>query len=211
MREASRVARHQNSPSSGHKHPTSSLFLPMATVALSPAPHRSRDMTKRRVPLADVPNAANSPLRGLGPSTTKRSRDLVEAREDLFYEEQPPAKRKAFRLERTPLRRSPRKQINALAEDRVFGKRSANTQPTAFERRLLAAKEPKVSQRIERQERDPQETLEGIRQWQKHYRKAFPQFVFYFEGIAEDVRVKWYKYVRNLGAVSFDCSINGDQ
>ncbi len=46
------------------------------------------------------------------------------------------------------------------------------------------------------------ERLENVRQWQKHYRKAFPNFVFYFESLPHEVRVRCLKQVNALGAVS---------
>lgn len=46
------------------------------------------------------------------------------------------------------------------------------------------------------------EKLENVRQWQRHYRKAFPEFVFYFESVPHDVRLKCLKQLDALGAVS---------
>ena len=77
-----------------------------------------------------------------------------------------------------------------------------NTQPNAFERRLLAAKEGKSVPKVERQEKASQMQLDDVRQWQKHYKKLFPSFVFYFESLPEDVRANCSKYVKSLGAVS---------
>lgn len=82
----------------------------------------------------------------------------------------------------------------------MFGKRPANSQASAFERKLLAAKERPPSYKVERQEKAAAASLNGIRQWQKHYRRVFPYFVFYFESIPEDIRVKYSKFVRVLGA-----------
>jgi hypothetical protein len=44
--------------------------------------------------------------------------------------------------------------------------------------------------------------LESVRQWQRHYRKVFPQFVFYFESVSNDLRDTFARQVRCLGAVS---------
>ncbi len=52
-----------------------------------------------------------------------------------------------------------------------------------------------------------EENLEQVRQWQKHYRKLFPTFVFYFESIPEDARVTYTKQVTALGAVSYSKNI----
>lgn len=41
-----------------------------------------------------------------------------------------------------------------------------------------------------------------VRAWQRHYRKAFPSYVFFFENIPADVLVKAQKQITSLGAVS---------
>ena len=156
-------------------------------------------MTSRRVPLADVPNAANSPFRG----GAKRTRDQLDTQADFPWDVQPSAKRQVVDLESILRRTSPRKVSLATAEARVFSnKRSACTPPTAFERQLLAVKDDKPQQRVDRQEKSTQRSAKDIKQWQEHYRKAFPSFVFYFENIGEEVRSKCSKYARMLGAVS---------
>lgn len=188
----------------------------MAEISLSPAPHKLGNMSSRRVPLGNVPNAANSPFRSVAAATSKRSRDQVEAQEDLSYDLQPRAKRQALEEGRTSLRISPRKQTLQSAEGRIFNRRQVNAQPTQFEKRLLAsAKENKVTQRVEqkieqrvqqrveRQGKASHEALEDIRQWQRHYKRSFPTFVFYFESLPEEIRVKCSKWIRSLGAVSF--------
>ena len=188
----------------------------MAEISLSPALQRLGNMSNRRVPLGDVPNAANSPFRSVAAATFKRSRDQSEAQEDLTYDLQPRAKRQALEDGRINLRISPRKQTLQSAEGRIFSKRSINAQPTPFERKLLAsAKENKniqrveerieqrVQQRVEKQGKASHEALEDIRQWQRHYKRSFPTFVFYFESVPEEVRVKCSKWIRSLGAVSF--------
>lgn len=173
-------------------------------------------MSSRRVPLGNVPNAANSPFRSVAAATSKRSREQVEAQDDLPYDLQPRAKRQALEDGRTNLRTSPRKQTLQSAEGRIFNRRPLNAQPTPFERKLLAsAKENKVTQRVEqkieqrvqqkveRQGKASHEALEDIRQWQRHYKRSFPTFVFYFESLPEEVRVKCSKWIRSLGAVRF--------
>ena len=172
----------------------------MATLAISPIPHKFNNMAARRVPLGDVPNATNSPARHVNPY--KRSRDQVVAQENLSFDIQPKAKRQALEGTQVRTRLSPSKQRIQQREDRVPAKPATNCQPTVFERRLLASRESEGQQRVQRQEKPSHETLEGVRVWQKHYKKAFPQFVFYFEGIPEDVRVRCSRTVRNLGAVS---------
>ena len=172
-------------------------------------------MSTRRVPLGDVPNAANSPFRPPAAASLKRTREYVEAQEDFYYDMQPRAKRQALEDGRILPRISPRKQTLQSAEGRIFSKRSINAQPTPFEKKLLAsAKDPKtvqrveekieqrVQQRAEKQGKLSQEALEDIRQWQKHYKRSFPTFVFYFESVPKEIQVKCSKWIRLLGAVS---------
>ncbi|KAL8830936.1 MAG: hypothetical protein Q9170_005510 [Blastenia crenularia] len=178
----------------------------MAAVAVSPAQYQLGIMASRRAPLASVPNAVNSPYRAPA-AATKRSRQHVD-QEDVCYDHEPPAKRPAVSNGRLFLRTPPQRQNLQQAEARVFGKRPGNAQPTAFERRLLEAKEKKAlelqdkvqEQRVERPTRISTETLEGIRQWQKHYRRVFPTFVFYFESVADETRTKHAKFIRAFGA-----------
>lgn len=194
----------------------------MAQVSVSPAPPKLGSMSNRRVPLGNVRNAANSPFRAVAAAASKRSRDQVEAQEDLRYDLQPRIKRQALEDGRTSQRTPPRTAALQSAEGRVFNnRRPLNAQPTPFERKLLATKENKVQegrfqqgvkqkpqQRVERQEKPSYEALDDLRAWQKHYKRSFPTFVFYFESVPEDVRIKYSKYVRSLGAVSFVS--NGD-
>ena len=191
----------------------------MAEVSLLPVPHKLGNMSSRRVPLGNVPNAANSPFRSVAAVTSKRPRDQVEAQEDLSCELQPRTKRQALEDGRTYVRISPAKQALQSAEGRIFNKRAVNAPPNSFERKLLASAketqvaqrveekiEQKVQQRVERQWKASHEALEDIRQWQRHYKRSFPTFVFYFESLPEEVRVKCSKWIRSLGAVSFTLS-----
>lgn len=157
-------------------------------------------MSNRR-PLASVPGAVNSPYRSIVAVASKRSRLDSDTQEDSACLQQPPTKRQSFESYQSRLRTPPRKQTPQPAEDRIFSKRRTNSQPSAFERKLLAAKERPPGYKTERQEKAAAASLNGIRQWQKHYRRVFPDFVFYFESTPEDIRVKYSKFVRVLGAV----------
>lgn len=184
------------------------VFLRMAVVAVSPAQYQLGTMSNRRAPLTSVPNAVNSPYRVLTAQATKRSRQQLD-QEDVGYDQQPPAKKAAVSNGRLALRTPPQKQSLQQVEARVFGKRPGNTQPTSFERRLLEAREKKAVDLQEREHeqrthrtRNALEGCEGIRQWQKHYRKVFPTFVFYFESVPDETRARHAKFIRAFGAVS---------
>lgn len=178
------------------------MAVATAAAAISPAPDRNGIMPNRRVPLASNPNAANSPCRPLNTGATKRSRFEAEKQDDLIGDQQPPAKRQAVdpvqTRPRTPTRRPPLQP----PEGRVFNKRATNSQPTSFERKLYAVKDKQTLQKTERQDKCAAESLNGIKQWQRHYRRVFPEFVFYFESVPADVQTKCSKQIRALGAVS---------
>lgn len=87
--------------------------------------------------------------------------------------------------------------------DEPFAKRPQSTQPTAFEKKLASVREkkpPAPAQRVERSQKQDGSNLESIRQWQKHYRRQFPQFVFYFDSVTDDVRAKSMRSIHHLGA-----------
>lgn len=92
-------------------------------------------------------------------------------------------------------------------ESRMFSRRSHASQMTPFEKKLMAVREQKDSgaaqaSRNSRYDRASAEKLDNIRQWQRHYRKAFPSFVFYFDSLPADVRNRSLREVLALGAVS---------
>ncbi|KAB8293865.1 hypothetical protein EYC80_009344 [Monilinia laxa] len=98
------------------------------------------------------------------------------------------------------LRTPPRQSVSqASVEGRVFTRKSTSQQSN-FERKCVAVRDRGSQQQITKADKAPEENLESIRQWQKHYRKSFPKFVFYFESIPEEVRLKYTKQVLALGA-----------
>jgi regulatory subunit for Cdc7p protein kinase len=178
----------------------------MAVVAMSHELDRNSMMTSRRVPLASNPNAANSPCRPRTAAVAKRSRYEAEKQEDLLDDHQPPTKRQAVDIVQSRPRTPTRRQAVHNPEGRVPHKKATNLQPAAFERKLYVTKDKQAQQRVERQEKAAAETLNGIKQWQKHYRRVFPEFVFYFESVPAEVRAKCSKQIRSLGAVSVSIS-----
>ncbi|KAB8227518.1 protein serine/threonine kinase activating protein nimO [Aspergillus alliaceus] len=171
----------------------------MAAVFIPPSPQTSLNMSTRR-PLANVPNATNSPHRaGLVPAKRPRT---THAPLDISYGQPPPKKQVVDGVEgdaRSPTRTRPSFQN---PDSKLFARRPNNTQPSAFERKLVAVrdKERQPQLRASRHERPSAETIDSIRQWQRHYRKAFPQFVFYFDSIPEELRSKCSRQVLALGA-----------
>ena len=173
----------------------------MAAVFVPPSPRTSLNMSTRR-PLANVPNATNSPHRaGLVPAKRVRSNQL-----EIPYGQPPPKKQVMDSVEQDT--RSPTRSRSTQfqgTDSKLFARRSNNANPSPFERKLVAArdKERQAPQmKTTKGEKPSADTLDTIRQWQRHYRKAFPQFVFYFDSIPEDVRRKFSRQVIALGAVS---------
>ncbi|ESZ95626.1 hypothetical protein SBOR_4022 [Sclerotinia borealis F-4128] len=159
-------------------------------------------MSSRRQPLSTISNAANSPYRAVTSTTTKQKRSYANIQREDAYGQPPPAKKQMLDVHQT-LRTPPRQSGSQVsAEGRVFTRKS-NTQPSNFERKCVAVRDKgSQQQQITKADKVPEENLnlESIRQWQKHYRKSFPKFVFYFESIPEDARLKYTKQVLALGA-----------
>ena len=141
-------------------------------------------MSNRRVPLANLQNATNSPLRATAVGG-KRQRSHASEQRDLNYG-QPPQKKQVVEVDDAEARR------HGLI-------RRSGAQPTALTRKLEAARENKgpVKQAVQRASND----LETIRQWQRHYRKLFPQFVFYFDSVSSPQKDKLMSRAQVLGSV----------
>ncbi|KAI4654273.1 uncharacterized protein J4E78_007318 [Alternaria triticimaculans] len=140
-------------------------------------------MSNRRVPLANLQNATNSPLRATAIGG-KRQRSHASEQRDVPYG-QPPPKKQLIEVDDAEARR------HGLI-------RRSGAQPTALTRKLEAARETKApsKQAAQRASHD----LETIRQWQRHYRKLFPQFAFYFDSVSEPQKDKLLNRARVLGS-----------
>ena len=194
----------------------------MAAVSVIHSSHTQPTMSARRVPLGNNTNAANSPFRGNVTAVgSKPKRSYANVQREEAYGEPPPTKRRMSELDgenarqngRTPPRRPT--ATDAL-ENHVFSRR-AHAQPTAFDRKLEAARHDTTrkrtvntaaqqQQRAEARviEKAAEENLETIRKWQRHYRKVFPSMVFYFESVPDERRVEVATQVMALGAVSLN-------
>lgn len=152
-------------------------------------------MTSRRVPLANLPNATNSPYRDAAAPGTKRARSHAGDQRELAYA-QPPAKKLMLEADNDETRRH------------ALPRKTSQNPPTALQRKLEAARDSRttetrpMSRAAEKAQKASQDNLESIRQWQRHYKKIFPQIVFYYESIPEDMRSKISRRVQTLGAVS---------
>ncbi|KAJ5290880.1 hypothetical protein N7478_000131 [Penicillium angulare] len=170
----------------------------MAAVFVPPSPQTSLNMSTRR-PLANVPNATNSPHRaGLVPAKRVRSNQI-----EIPYG-QPPPKKQVMEAAEQDMRSPTRSRSTTFQgpDSKLFARRSNNANPSAFEKKLVAARDRDRQPQVKsaKGEKQSADTIDTIRQWQRHYRKAFPQFVFYFDTIPEDVRRKFSRQVIALGA-----------
>lgn len=157
----------------------------MATLLPPPsatAPHtspRQAAMASRRVPLGNLPNAANSPFREPVAPGTKRPRTNDT-------QTQPAAKKQVIEAEDVENRRT------------LVGKKVPAT-TTAITRKIATATKTngtKVATQVSEQ------NLNEIRQWQKHYKKLFPTMTFFYDGVPEETRRKIGKQLQQLGSVS---------
>jgi len=181
-------------------------------------PHDVVNMASRRAPLATVPNAVNSPFRGTQPLAGKRTRAPLG--ENVYG--QPPTKKQILETNTVdgenvdPHRRTGATVISHDKLDEPFStKRTNNAPPTAFERKLASVREKKPTSqsqqqqsRVDRPQAAKGDNLENVRQWQRHYRRQFPQFVFYFDSVPDEVKLRAIKQVRSLGAVSTCCVLH---
>ncbi|KAF2453761.1 Dfp1/Him1, central region-domain-containing protein [Lineolata rhizophorae] len=147
-------------------------------------------MASRRVPLGNIPNGANSPVRPASIASSKRQRpnasNAGDSRE-LPFGPPPPSKKQTLEIEEVDARRI------------GLGRRSA--QPPSTTHRRAEAKETKPPpQKNDRAQKDLGHNAESIRQWQRHYRRVFPSYVFYFEAMSEEARVKVSRQIHILGA-----------
>lgn len=175
----------------------------MAAVSLSPLPSNLSTMSSRRGPLSNNPNAANSPYRAVAAAAvvSKQKRSYATIQREEAYGQPPPAKKQMLESQQA-LRTPPRQKLTQpSAEGRVLTRKPNSLQQSSFERKCVAVRE-KPQQTITKAEKTSNESLESIRQWQRHQRKIFPSFVFYFESVPEDLRIKYAKHVIALGAVS---------
>ena len=176
-----------------------------AAVFIPPSPHdpfSKMATSARRVPLASISNAANSPHRPLTHSGTKRPRSLANLPQQ---ENEPPLKRvageKNARAVHVPI--TPQKQAQPpVPEGRVFDRSHGESRSTAFERKLVAARdrERTAGMRAARTA-EGQAEEDTIKHWQRQYRKLFPTFRFYFDAFSDEAKARYLRQIHALGGV----------
>jgi regulatory subunit for Cdc7p protein kinase len=179
----------------------------MAAASILPPPVQPFAMANRREPLANVPHAVNSPFRAVGASNGKRTRAQAGDSRDVIPG-QPPAKKQIIEIPDDDVENMDPKKREFVAvtarekQDEPFMKRAPNAQPTAFERKLASVREKRTipQPRTEALPKANTDNLETIRQWKRHYKKQFPAFVFYFDGLSPEARNAASKRAQHLGA-----------
>jgi len=163
-------------------------------------------MSTRRAPLANNTNAVNSPYRATAAAYKRPRLNPADPREQE-NQGSPPKKRQII-----DTGHGTRRVQEVSVEERegkVFLDRGEPTPPNAFTRKLTAIRDgpssrTKAAQRTEKVEKADHGDIERVKQWRKHFRRAFPTFVFYFENVPHDVAVKHAKQISFLGAVCVD-------
>lgn len=157
-------------------------------------------MSSKRVPLANNPNAANSPFRVPAVAAKRKALDTKDA-ENVFS---PPKKKQLLGIEVNGTRRAQHISPDER-EGKVFLGKNNTTSTNAFTRKLAAAARSSRHEKHEINEKGQIKltgtTDEQVKQWRKHYRRAFPTFVFYFESLPADVASRSSKQIAALGAV----------
>lgn len=153
----------------------------------------------RRAPLQSIPNATNSPHRLLTTSGSKRPRAQAGTSQQ---ENEPPTKRQA--IEKAALNAgttTPRRIPTNSTEGRVFERGNGASGSTAFQKKLVAARDKGPGLRVTKNVDAATEKESAVRQWQKHYRKIFPTFRFYFDNVGDDVKTRFLRQIGHLQGV----------
>ncbi|KXX80760.1 Hsk1-interacting molecule 1 [Madurella mycetomatis] len=148
----------------------------------------------RRIPLSSNPNAANSPMRASAAAllAAKKGHSHAEVLREEPYGQPPPAKRQM--IERSVASPTPSRSTRILVRRAVSRAASRATVGTG----TSTSTTQRTSRAISR--KSTEEDVNAMRQWHSNIRARFPNMVFYFESIPDDVCSKLAKQVARLGA-----------
>lgn len=162
-------------------------------------------MASKRVPLANNPQAINSPLR-LTVGGAKRTRDQLGDLKSYNEDQPPPKKKQVLETAQHGLQRTKAIPTNT-GDARIFDTKVLNGAVSSFQKRLVASRDNRDSRTrvVEKElvEKAKATDKDVVKTWQKHYRKVFPTFVFYFESLPDEARHKSLRAIAHLGAVSW--------
>jgi regulatory subunit for Cdc7p protein kinase len=145
------------------------------------------------VPLGSLPNAANSPFREPVPPGTKRPRTEAAG----YEKSQHPAKKQAIEVVDDAVENRARQVVGRKVQTSTTATHGAGA---AGVRKIAVAKGAGMASAKNHQVAS--ENLNEIRQWQRHYKKMFPQMVFYYDNVPDDTRHKIGRQIQQLGSVS---------
>ncbi|KAG0132703.1 Dfp1/Him1, central region-domain-containing protein [Tuber indicum] len=160
----------------------------MASVSIHPP---SPAAMSRRAPLTALPNAVNSPYHSVTAAAAKRQR----TQRDLYSQSTATKDQISEIALRAPARVSNTESRIAPIRKRAFGRSIAGGDPPTFNGVSHAQVQRRGAGRG-----TEQNNIDSVRAWQRHYKKVFPEYVFYFENIPEDVAQKCQKQLSHLGA-----------
>ncbi|PUU84133.1 Dfp1/Him1, central region-domain-containing protein [Tuber borchii] len=147
----------------------------------------------RRAPLTTLPNAVNSPYHSVTAAAAKRQR----TQRDLSYAQSAATKDQIAEITaRASARASNTESRIAPIRKRALGRSTAGGDPPTFNGVSHAQAQRRGAGRGTEQNNN----IDSVRAWQRHYKKVFPEYVFYFENIPEDVAQKCQKQLSHLGA-----------
>ncbi|RPA96844.1 hypothetical protein L873DRAFT_1693353 [Choiromyces venosus 120613-1] len=162
----------------------------MASVSIHPP---SPAAMSRRAPLTTLPNAVNSPYHSITAAAAKRQR----TQRDLSYSQSTTSTKDqvAEITVRATSRASNTESRIAPIRKRALGRSTTAGDPPTFNGVSHAQAQRRAAGRG-----TEQNNIDSVRAWQRHYKKVFPDYVFYFENIPEDVAQKCQKQLSHLGA-----------
>lgn len=168
----------------------------MASVSIHPP---SPAAMSRRAPLTTLPNAVNSPYHSVTAAAAKRQR----TQRDLSYAQSAATTKDQIAeiTARASARASNTESRIAPIRKRALGRSTAAGDPPTFNGVSHAQAQRRGAGRGTEQNNN----IDSVRAWQRHYKKVFPEYVFYFENIPEDIAQKCQKQLSHLGAVCITC------
>jgi regulatory subunit for Cdc7p protein kinase len=97
-----------------------------------------------------------------------------------------------------------------MPEGRVFERSQGEDRSTAFQRKLVAARDRDRTANLRATKNvDAPSKEDTVKQWQRQYRKLFPTFRFYFDGFSDEAKSRFLRQITALGGVSLQSRSKG--
>lgn len=135
-------------------------------------------------------------------SGSKRTRATANLNQQ---ENEPPLKRQAL-VGKDAQPTTPRRRPQPTpAEGKEFERGVGDGAMNSFQKRLVAARDRNPPVKHAKSVEQNAKEVENIRQWQKHYRKAFPTFYFYFDAVPDEQRARHVRQLHHFDSVCQIC------